>query len=81
MQISLPSAKEIKNRQETRERDRHTLTHPHTNVMNIYESVRTTPKCKTRAKSQKYSHTSVRKRKRDKRASEKDREIAFRIHA
>lgn len=42
-------------------------THSHTeaNVMNIYESVRTTPKCKTRAKSQNIP-THTRRGRREK---------------
>lgn len=43
----------------------HTDTHTEANVMNIYESVRTTPKCKTRAKSQNIP-THTRRGRREK---------------
>lgn len=43
----------------------HTHTHTEANVMNIYESVRTTPKCKTRAKSQNIP-THTRRGRREK---------------
>lgn len=42
----------------------HTDTHTQANVMNIYESVRTTAKCKTRAKSQNIPTHTQRRRER-----------------
>jgi len=47
--------------------------------MNIYESVRTTPKCKTCAKSQKYSHTYTKSETERNRERENQRECERRL--